>query len=79
MHGAVWTVCFRLKTRSTIEVAHFLYFVSERRGSLTPNRRNENLDKKQKRLVDSGHGTIRFDAIRVLPESGFGCGMELLK
>ena len=31
-------------TRSTIEVAHFRYFVSERRGSLSPNRRNADLD-----------------------------------
>ena len=32
------------QTRSTIELAHFRYFVSERRSSLIPNRRNVNLD-----------------------------------
>ena len=31
-------------TRLTIEVAHFLYFVSERRGSLTANSQNADLD-----------------------------------
>ena len=33
-----------LWTRSTIEVVHFRYFVSERWGSLSPNRWNVNLD-----------------------------------
>ena len=47
-----------LETRSTIEVAHSRYFVSERRGSLTRNRRNINLDFEKKRFVDSGHGII---------------------
>ena len=39
-------VCFlsSLSTRSTIEVARFRYFVSERRGPLTPYRRNAHLD-----------------------------------
>ena len=50
-------------TRSTIEVAHFRYFVSERRGgSSTPNRRNANLDFEKKRFVDSDHGIFRRDA-----------------
>ena len=31
-------------TRSTMEVAHFRYFVSERRGPLTQNRLSANLD-----------------------------------
>ena len=31
-------------THSTIEVAHSRFFVSERRGSLTPSRLNVNLD-----------------------------------
>ena len=48
---------------STIEVAHFRYFVSERRGSLSPNHRNANLDFEAKRFLDSGHGIIRRDAI----------------
>ena len=51
-----------ISTRSTIEVAHFRYFVSERRGSLTPNRRNVNIEFEKKRLVDLGHGIIRRDA-----------------
>ena len=46
------------QTRSTIEVAHFRYFVSERRGSLT-----HNLDFEKKRFVGSGHGIIRCDVI----------------
>ena len=45
-----------METRSTIEDAHFLYFVSEKRGSLTPNRRDVNLDFDKKRFVDLGHG-----------------------
>ena len=43
-------------------IAHFYYFVSERRGSLTPNRRNVNIILEKKRFVDSGHGIIRRDA-----------------
>ena len=52
-------------TRSTIDVliAHFRYFVSERRGSSTPNSRNANLDFGKKRLVDSGHGSICRHAV----------------
>ena len=48
---------------STVEVAHFRYFVSERRGCLTPNRWDvNNLDFEQKKcFVDSGHGVIRRD------------------
>ena len=46
-----------------MEVAHFRYFVSERRGSLSPNRRNANLDFQKKCFLDSGHGVIRRDAI----------------
>ena len=49
-------------TRSTIEVAHFRYFVFERRRPLTSNRRNVNLDFGKKRFVDLGHGIIRPDA-----------------
>ena len=61
------------RTRSTIEVEHFRYFVSERRGSLSPNRRNVNLDFETKRFLDSGHGNIRRDAIRFfLLKSVFG-------
>ena len=37
-----------LETRSRIEVAHFRYFVFERRGSLSPNPRNANLDFETK-------------------------------
>ena len=52
-------------TRSTGGVARFRYhFDSERRGSLSPNRRNVNLDfEKKKRLVDLGHGIVRRDQI----------------
>ena len=49
-------------TRYTIEVAHFRYFFSERRGFLTPHRRDVNLDFEKKRFVDLGHGIIRRDA-----------------
>ena len=49
-------------TRSTIEVAHFRYFVSERRDSSTPNRRDVNLDFEKKRFEDLGRGIIRRDA-----------------
>ena len=35
------------RTRSTIEVAHFRCFVSDRRGSLTRSRRNANLVSKK--------------------------------
>ena len=59
----VLAVLIQLKTRSTIEVAHFRYFVSERRCSLAPNRRNGNLDfGKQKRFADLGYGITRQDA-----------------
>ena len=63
-------------------VAHFrYYFVSEGRGSLTPNRRDVTLDfEKKKRLVDLGHGIIRRDAFRFFAESQFsGKVLELLK
>ena len=46
-----------LKTRSTIEVGHFRYFVSEKRGPLTPI-----LTSKKKRFIDSGHGILRRNA-----------------
>ena len=59
-------------TRSSTEVAHFRYFVSERRGSFTPNRRTANLDFEKKRFVDLGHGIIRRDAFRFLLTSVFG-------
>ena len=44
-------VCCQEQTRSEIEVAHFRYFVSERRGrgSLTRNRRNVNLHFEKKK------------------------------
>ena len=38
-------------TRSTMEVADYRYFVSERRSSSTPNRRNTNLDLKKQKTV----------------------------
>ena len=38
----------RPTTRSTIEIEYFCYFVSERRGCLTPSRRNVNLDFEKK-------------------------------
>ena len=41
-------------TRSTIEVAPFRYFVSERRGLLTPNGRNVNLDFSKKTFCRFG-------------------------
>ena len=68
-------------TRSTLEVAQFRCFVSERRGSsLARNRRNANLDFEKKRgFIDSGHGIIRRDAIWFLLKSVFRWGMELLK
>ena len=50
-------------TPSTIEVAHFRYFASDRRGFSSPNRRNANLDFETKRFLDSGHGIIRRDVI----------------
>ena len=59
-------------TRSTIEVSHFRYFVYERQGSLTPNRRNVNLDFRKKRSVDLGHGIIRRDAFGFSLMSVFG-------
>ena len=40
-------------TRSTIEVAHFRYCVSERRGSLTPNRRNITLLISKKNVLQT--------------------------
>ena len=49
-------------TRFTIEVAHFRYFVSGRRGSLIPCRRNAKIDSEKRRFVDLGHGIIRRDA-----------------
>ena len=53
----------RRKTRSTIEVAQLLhYFASERRGYLTPSRRDVNLDLETKSFVVLGHGIIRRDA-----------------
>ena len=51
-----------LKTRSTIEVAHFSCFFSERRWSLIPNRRNVNLDFDFSFFVDLGHGIFRRQA-----------------
>ena len=39
----------RLWTRSTIDVAHLHYFVSERRGSSTPNRRIVNIIFEKKK------------------------------
>ena len=48
-------------TPLTIEVAHFRYIGGEKRGSLTSNRRNVNLDFDLF-IVDSGHGIIRRDA-----------------
>ena len=39
-----------LMTRSTIDVAHFRYFVSERRGSWSPSRPNANLDNRKKNV-----------------------------
>ena len=50
-------------TRSTIEVAHFRSFVSERRGSFIPNLRNVNLDFEKQRFVDLGYWIIRRDAL----------------
>ena len=61
-HAGLSFLCIH-GTRSTIEVAHFRYFVSERRGSFTPDRWNVNLDFGKKRFVDLGHGIIRRDAI----------------
>ena len=55
-------------TRSTIEVAHFRYFVSERRGSVTPNRRNVNLDFEKIRFVDLGHDMFSLRCILVFAE-----------
>ena len=52
-----------LVTRSTREVAHLRSFVSERRGTLIPNRRDVNVDfETKKRFVDLRHGIIRRDA-----------------
>ena len=50
-------------TRFTREVAHFRCFVSEKRSSLTPNRRNAHLDLKKKGFIDLGDGIIRRDAV----------------
>ena len=51
-------------TRSTIEVAHFRhYFVSEKRGSLTPIFILISIFKKN---VYFGHGIIRRDAVRFI-------------
>ena len=52
-----------MKTHSTIEVALFRFFVSERQSSLSPNRRSANLDFEKTRFLDSGHGIIHRDAI----------------
>ena len=60
-------------TRSTLEVAHFCYFVCERRGFFTPSRGNVNLDSDKKNsFLDSGHEIIRRDEIRFLLQSVFG-------
>ena len=50
------------RTRSTIDVPHFRYYVSDRRGSLIPYCRNANLDFGNNCFVDLGHGIIRRGA-----------------
>ena len=40
-------------TRSTIEVARFRYFLSERRSSLSPKRRNANFDFGKKNVLET--------------------------
>ena len=64
----------RVVTRSTIEVAHFRYFVSERRGSLTPILISK---KTFCRLVPWNYSP-RCNLI-FAEKSVFGWGMELLK
>ena len=56
-------LCRSKKTRSTKNVAHFRFFVSERRGSLrTQIVGMPILISGKKSFVDSGHGIIRCDA-----------------
>ena len=58
-------------TRSTIEVAHFRYFVSERRGSLPPKRLNVTILISIKTFSRLGPWDYSPRCISIFSEVGF--------